>query len=280
MNRIFLAGALLTVTLPAALPSAEGAPPTKKTVSANALPAAALGGAKVFVKYSLIYYPSFNTTFEQLVLFPNGTAFDDVPDKPLTKFDEASLRKIVEPMYVGRWRIAGAKMTLTFPKRSRVLRKHPRGWFDGQGALPTDSAYDIYYPVIAPPRAQMLGAWKFSSLMVMGTMGGGSPMVAAGTQGHWTFNANGTFSDGSESFSSATTTNMGEGFKGEGDVTQTGKNRQSSSGQWRIDGPLLTLQKNGQRTVHLAFLMPYWTKNAANTDLMIDGDRWKRPDKK
>lgn len=252
----------------------------KQAAPASSLPAPSLNGAKVFVKYSLIYYPSYNTTFEQLVLFPDGTAFDEVPDKPISSFSVAGLRKIVKPIYIGRWKVAGNTLTLNFPNKSRTLRKHPHGWADTADKPPEDSAYGVYYPVVSPPRAQMLGAWKFSSLMVMGTSGGGTPMVAAGTSGDWIFGADGTFRDGSTSFVSGTTTNMGNVFKGEGDVTQTGHRNQSSSGKWRIDGPLLTLEKNGQRTVHLAFLMPYWTKNAANTDLMIDGDRWKRPEKK
>ncbi len=105
-------------------------------------------------------------------------------------------------------------------------------------------------------------------------------MVAAGSQGDWTFNADGTFSDGQKSFVSATTANMGDAYKGQGDVYSNSKRRRNSAGRWRIDGPLLTLEKDGERTVHLAFLMPYWTKNMAQTDLMIDGDRWQRPGRK
>ena len=236
-------------------------------------------GARIYIKYSLEYYPSFNTRFDHLLLFPNGTAFDDIPSKPLSSFSEASIRKGLHPRDIGRWKVAGNSLVLTFDKKKRTLKKHARGWFEGDGKPEKDSAYDIYYPVISPPRARMLGAWKNSDLVVSGTQGGGAPMVAAGSSGDMTFNANGTFSDGRESFVSATTQNMGDAYKGEGDVVSNSNRKSKSSGKWSINGPLLTLEKKGVRTVHLAFLMPYWTKNMANTDLMIHGDRWKRPEK-
>jgi len=248
--------------------------------SPTSLKAPTLGGAHVFVKYYQQYYPTNSTKFGHLLLYPDGTAFDDVPTRPVSDFKPATLRALLDSSDVGKWKMAGNTLVLTFPKEKRTLRKHPHGWYDGEGAVPKEGAYDIYYPVISPPRGKMLGAWKHSSLMVLGTNGGGAPMVAAGSEGDWTFNANGTFANGEESFSSATTQNMPEAYKGNSDVVATGHGSRKSSGQWRIDGPLLTLEKAGQRTVHLAFLMPYWTKNMAQTDLMIDGDRWKRPDKK
>lgn len=268
-------GVLLSATFPVVAK-------TSKTAgsASSSLPGATLGGARVFVKYYWQYYPTTSIRFGQLVLFPDGTAFDDVPTKPMTTFNEATLRKLVDPAVVGKWKQAGKTLALTFPKEKRTLRKHPHGWFDGKGAIPTDSAYDIYYPVISPPRASLTGAWQNKSLVVLGTAGGGTPMVAGGSTGKWVFNANGTFNVGEESFSSATTQNMPEMYKGGSDVVSSSSSKSSSSGKWRIDGPLLTLEKEGQRTVHLAFLMPYWTKNMTNTDLMIDGDRWKRPDKK
>lgn len=268
--------ALLCVTMPVV------AKANKKTPSSasSTLPAAKLGGARVFVKYYQEYYPTITTKFGHLLLFPDGTAFDDIPTKPMTNFSEATLRKLVNARYVGKWKQAGKTLVLSFPKEKRTLRKHPRGWFDGKGALPTEGAYDIYYPVISPPRTRMTGAWQNNNLVVLGTAGGGTPMVAGGSSGKWLFKANGTFDDSAESFSSATTANMGDAYKPAGDLYSTSSGKRASSGKWRIDGPLLTLEKNGQRTVHLAFLMPYWTKNMTNTDLMIDGDRWKRPEKK
>lgn len=252
----------------------------KASSASSTLPAAKLGGARVFVKYYLEYYPVTTTKFGHLLLFPDGTAFDEIPTKPMTSFSEATLRKLVDARYVGKWKQAGKTLVLSFPKEKRTLRKTPRGWFDGKGAIPKDSAYDIYYPVISPPKARMTGAWQNNNLVVLGTAGGGAPMVAGGSSGKWKFNANGTFDDSQESFASATTANMGDAYKPEGDLYSNSNRKRASSGTWRIDGPLLTLEKNGQRTVHLAFLMPYWTKNMANTDLMIDGDRWKRPEKK
>lgn len=280
MKRFALVAAVTSALLVGTMPVVAKTSKNKKATFSSTLPAPTLGGARVFVKYYFQYYPTMTTKFGHLLLFPNGTAFDDIPLKPMSNFSEATLRKLVDSDVVGKWEQAGKTLVLSFPKEKRTLRKHPRGWFDGKGALPTDSAYDIYYPVISPPRGSMTGAWQNNSLVVLGTAGGGAPMVAGGSKGNWKFNANGTFSDSAESFSSATTQNMPEMYKGNGDVVATSNSKRSSSGKWRIDGPLLTLEKEGQRTVHLAFLMPYWTKNMNNTDLMIDGDRWKRPEKK
>lgn len=278
MKPLIFAAVVISALLSAAAPGM--AQKARRPAASDSLKAAALGGARVFVKYYQQYYPAPATRFGQLLLFPDGTAFDDIPTKPLLNFSEATIRRLLDPQDVGRWKMAGNTLLLTFPKEKRTLRRHPHGWYDGEGVLPTNSAYDIYYPVISPPPARLLGDWKNKSLIVMGTAGGGSPMVAAGSQGDWTFNADGTFSDGQKSFVSATTANMGDAYKGQGDVYSNSKRRRNSAGRWRIDGPLLTLEKDGERTVHLAFLMPYWTKNMAQTDLMIDGDRWQRPGRK
>lgn len=277
MKPLIFAAVATSAFLAAAAPGMAQNP---RGPAASSLKAAALGGARVFVKYYQQYYPTPTTRFGQLLLFPDGTAFDDIPAKPLPTFSAATIRPLLDPQDVGRWKMAGNTLLLTFPKEKRTLRKHPHGWYDGEGALPTDSAYDIYYPVISPPPGRLLGVWKNKSLTVLGTAGGGSPMVAAGSEGNWTFNADSTFSDGQESFVGATTANMGDAYKGEGDVYSNSKRSRKSAGKWRIDGPLLTLEKDGQHTVHLAFLMPYWTKNMAQTDLMIDGDRWQRPGRK
>lgn len=266
-----VAGALLFAPTPGTAQKAH-------RPAASGAPGAALGGARVFVKYYQETYPRITTRFAHLLLFPDGTAFDDIPAKPLPDFSEGALRGLLDPGDVGRWKTTGDALLLTFPREKRTLRKHPNGWY--AGAVPTEGAYDIYYPVISPPRGRLLGAWQNNSLIVIGTEGGGSPMVAAGSRGDWAFNADGTFSDGEQSFTGATTQNMGEAYKGDGDVVATGHGSRKSSGKWRIDGPLLTLERDGKRTVHLAFLMPHWSKNTAQTDLMIDGDRWKRPDKK
>lgn len=271
-------GALLAATTPGIAQKARR--PVAAHAKRPATQPAALGGAQLFVKYYQVYYPRANTLFGQLALFPDGTAFDDVPTKPMPNFNEATLRGLLEPSVVGHWKMAGNTLLLTFPKEKRTLRKHPHGWYDGTGPIPTASAYDIYYPVLAPPRARLLGAWKNKSLTVLGTNGGGAPMVAAGSEGNWAFNADGTFSDGEKSFTSATTANMGSAYKGPSDLNSMSHSSRQSAGKWRLDGPLLTLEKDGQRTVHLAFLMPYWTKNMAQTDLMIDGDRWQRPVRK
>ena len=258
--------------------------PVKTAAASNSLPAASLNGARVFIKYSVVTYPRYSTVFRPLILFPDGSAFDKFPKEPLTEFTPDTLRNSLEKFYIGQWKETGKTMTLNFPgkadyDRTRTLRKNSLGWFDGKGTLPVGKDYDIYYPVILPSHGDLLGDWKNKFSAMYGSVGGAAPMVMAGSEGIWKFNADGTFADAKESFSGSTTASMGEIYqRGEGNTDQYSNRKQSSSGKWRVDGPLLTIEKSGVRTIHIAFLMPYWSKT--DVDLMVDGDRWERPDNK
>lgn len=272
---------LLFTTIP--VTAQKGKKPVKPaaaTTSSDSIPAAKLNGARVFVKYSFVYYPSYKLVIITLVLFPDGSAFDYIDGKPLDEFTSDTVSTLVHPNRAGTWKETGNTLTLTFPKETRTLRKNRLGWFDGKDEIPKDRDYNIYYPVISPPRAKLFGEWKSKSLITLGTVGGSAPMVAAGSEGNWVFNADGTFNDSAEKFVSATTANMGEPFKTGGDMDSYDKSKKSSAGKWRIDGPLLTLEKDGVRTVHLAFILPYWSKDPKDTTLLIDGDRWERPENK
>ena len=127
--------------------------------------------------------------------------------------------------------------------------------------------------------AQIAGPWKSESLVTMGVAGGAAPMVVHGSSGKRVFNPNGTFAGGSESFTSATTANVGDGFKSGGDVGFYGTNGKKGAGRWRLDGPLITMESEGKRTVTLAFVLPNWNKTGP-PEILIDGDWWQRPEKK
>lgn len=253
---------------------------TTTGIKSSPLSSATLGGAQIFIKYSLSYYPSFTTDFEHLLLFPDGTAFEDVPSKPMPQFDAPTLRSMLKPRDIGQWKTVGSTIVLTFAGKQRTLRKTAKGWYDGDELPKKYSAYDTYFPVIAPTAKAMFGPWKHKSLTTMGTMGGGTPMVAGGSTGNFVFNADGTFTNDRQSFASATTANMGDAFKSGADVGAYSNRKNTAAGRWRLDGVLLTLEKDGRRTVHIAFIMPNWSKDAPNSDLMIQGDWWTRPEKK
>lgn len=257
-----------------------GATPVAAAATGGPLPAATTHGAQIFIKYT--FQPT-STTFDQLILFPSGAAFTDVPSKPVSTFDEATLRASLKPYDVGSWKQSGDTIVLSFPNKKRdqvtTLRKVARGWYDGDGKPDPESAYHTYFPVVKLTPEQLAGAWKHESLTTMGTLGGGAPMVAAGSTGNRVFNANGTFSEGKKSFASATTANMGDAFKSGGDVGTYGTNSKNGVGRWRLDGPLITMESQGKRIVALAYILPNWNKSGP-PEILIDGDWWKRPEKK
>ncbi len=253
-----------------------------QTAKPSALPAPKPSGARVFVKYYWTTYPSLKVNIGHLLLFPDGTAFDAIPYEPLSSWNATTLRGALEKREVGKWKMAGKKLVLSFPNAAdnRTLTKNARGWADPSGVRMKGANYNVYFPALNAPRARVLGAWKNQSLNVMGEMGGGAAQVVSGATGDWIFRADGTFSNRKESFMSGTTANMPSAYKGQGDVYTNRSRKDQAAGKWRLDGPLLTLERGGKRTVHLAFLLPQWGKNPNGTDLMIDDERWERPEKR
>jgi len=243
------------------------------------LPAASLHGARLFIRYTFL---GTTTHFDHLILFPDGAAFTDLPSKPIAQFDEATLRAGLKPFDVGTWKASGDSLILTFPNKRRdqitTLRRTPRGWYDGAGAIDSSSPYNTYFPVIPVTPQQIQGAWHSKSLTTVGFAGGAAPMVAAGSTSDRVFNPDGTFSGGKNSFASATTANVGDGFKTGGDVGVYNTNNKKQAGRWRLDGPLLTMEMNGQRMVTPAFILPHWNKTGT-PELLINGDWWQRPEK-
>lgn len=251
------------------------------SASNGPFPAASAHGAQVFIKY---VFDGMETHFDPLILFPDGAAFTDTPAEAVSSFSEATLRASGKPYDVGTWkRASGSTIVLNFPNRTRdkitTLRKVAKGWYDSTGKLETDNSYDTYFPIIFLSPAQLAGAWESQSLSTMGLAGGAAPMVASGSSKNRVFNANGTFAGGSKSFASATTANMGDGFKsGSGDVGVYNEGSKKGAGRWRLDGPLLTMETDNKRTVTLAFVLPHW--NNGPPEILINGERWERPGKK
>lgn len=252
--------------------------PVKAVAQTGPLAATSLNGAKVFVKYRMQFGTAAQMMFDHLILFPDGSAFDDIPDDPLPSFDAAALRQTLRPNHVGRWKMTGNGLALTFEGKTEAFKKHNSGgWAESDYK---SGAFNVYFPVKVATKAQILGAWKHRSLTTMGMAGGGAPMVAAGSDNLLVFADNGSFTKAGKSFASATTANMGDAFKSGGDVTTTGGRANSFKGQWRLDGPLLTTSENGRRVVQLAFILPNWGEATEPPEILIQGDHYFRPDKK
>lgn len=268
----------------AAVNQSSTAVATKTTTSAKAQPvavkgapltAASLGGAKILIRYRMSYGSGVEVKLDQLLMFPDGTAFNDVPNDPLPNFDLATVKRASAPGDIGRWKVTGNQLALTFQGKTETFRKHSSGgWAESDYK---DGSFGVYFPIKLATKEQLLGEWKHKSLFTMGSAGGGAPMVAAGSNNKLVFSANGTFAKAGESFASATTANMGDAFKSGGNVTTTGGKKNGSQGQWRIDGPLLTTLENGQRRVQIAFILPHWGKAHEAPEILILGDRYFRP---
>ena len=245
-----------------------------KKAASGPLPAASSHGAQIFVKYT---FQVTKTSLDQLILFPSGAAFLDLPPNSVPSFDEATLRAKVKPFYVGTWKKTGSTITLNMPNATSdkmvVLHKVAKGWYDGK-EVDNGSSYNTYFPVRLLTPQTFAGPWKSQSLTTMGTLGGSAPMVAAGSTGNYVFNADGTFSGDKKSFASATTQNPDTANVG---VYNT--NNKNGQGRWRLDGPVLTRESGGKRTVTLAFILPNWNKTGP-AEILVDGERWERPEKK
>ena len=262
-----LAGGSTPTKVTAARPNRPGKPelPMGGLVPAN------LGGAKVYVRYVVPDMYSGGGNFRELVLFPDGSAFEGLPSDPIPSFDPATIRRYSKKYDVGTWRASGGRMTLTIAggKPDTYVRDASGGWAEPDHK---SGAYGVYWPVKLATKAQIIGAWKHKSLSTSGMAGGGTPMVASGSSGDLSFAANGTFARAREGFASATTSGMGDAYK-TGDVTAYGKNKSGGRGQWRLDGPVLTTVENGRRGVQLAYVLPHWSDKP---ELLIGGDWWYR----
>lgn len=242
------------------------------------LPPASLNGAKVYVKYEFGHDGTgMSFDFEELILFPDGSAFQDVPSGGVASFTPVNLRKGTREYDKGTWRRQGnSAIVLTMNGKSRTIRKVAKGWQDRKGNY--EGAYDIYFPVRPLTKAQLLGAWRSKSLYTSGMMGGGTASVASGSTTDFMVKADGTYTGRRDSFASATTANMGDAFKSGGDVTTYSKNNRPGAGRWRLDGVLLTRETGGRRVVELAYVLPNFSKSG-ELALLIGGAHYERPGK-
>lgn len=233
---------------------------------------------EVFVRYRVSYYPYAKTNLDELLLYPGGTAFRDVPHGPLPDFSLATLKKASRPYDVGTWKRNGKSLTLGFAGETESLVAFPKGgWYDPKDYSAEHQPYnDVYWPVIPVAKRTLVGRWTSKEATYMGTQGGGTASVVAGSTGEASFAANGTFTQRGESFVGATTANMGAAYKGEGDTTSSASRKSAGGGTWRIEGPLLVTTANGQKGFQLLFAMPHWGKPSEPPDVMIQGARWQK----
>ncbi len=237
---------------------------------AKPLPAASSGGAKVFVRYhnDRDYATGLDTMrTETLILFPDGAAFEGGPYGPVASFDPANLRQAALPGRAGRWSVSGDRMTLDFPERGTgpvAYRRIGDGWTASKEATEPKSL-DVYNRAISASMPKLQGEWRTDSLFTSGVAGGPAPTIAVSSSGTLAFRGD-RFADATTRFLSATSP----------DASIAGKGGRSGGGRYRLDGLLLTREKNGRRGVELCFLLPYWSEGEPNT-LWISGRRYDRP---
>lgn len=228
--------------------------------------------AEIYVKYTWTFGTALITYQKPLVLFPDGTAFDEMPSGLVASFDPATLRTALaaedKQEHVGTWRREGNSLVLSFAGKTRHLPQVERGWWDDEDPPDTDTPYKTYFPVLYASTEDILGPWKSESLFTVGMPGG--DFTASGTTKNRVFFADGTFTEDEDRFVSSTVELSG------GTYGAFGTNDASVAGRWRIDGPLLSIEEDGQWGVVLAFILPEWDDE--DGDLWIGGDWWDRPE--
>lgn len=240
--------------------------PADPVLPMGKLTPSSLGGAQVFVMYVVSINGS--SPINELVLFPDGTAIDDLPSKPTAGFDVATVRAASRPPNVGRWSRSGNRLTVKIGRSTDVYVKDPSGgWADPERK---SGSFGIYFPVKPASPAALAGSWHNETLSSVGLVGGGGPVTFGGSSGDLVFSSNGAYVKSGRGFASTTSS--------VGDVSVLGKGRRAQ-GQWRLDGLLLTTVENGQRGVQLAYILPHWGKSTEAPEIMIQGSRWSRPGK-
>ena len=236
--------------------------------------------AQVFVKYEIpiIFIP--HKDINELLLFPDGTAINNLPRGPIANLELTTLKAALDPTSVGRWKQLGNHLDLTFGGKTTTFEKDfaSGGWADPKQRK---DQWFIYFPVIAPTAALLEGGWQSKGVSGVGMMpGGATPKVIAGVSGDLVFLPDGTFAKAGRGFALGTTVNMGPAFEVGPDVMATEQRSSNSKGQWRLDGLQLTTLENGRRGVQLVYFLPHFTSDNKPTDIMIQGMRWFRPQQK
>lgn len=240
---------------PAAAPA-----PVATTVPAaktGPLPAARLGGARIYVMYRYIGGGGEGVSYDLLVLMPDGTAVREWP-KPLPSFTSAALRAAVPAKDVGRWSAAGGAIALTFPDGAIRLRPGSGGLVDANDPPESGARWNVYFP--ATPSGTLAGRWSRVSVNSVGAIGTG--ITFGGSSSKLTYQADGSYGGSRSSFATSDAPGIG---------SAAGGGSRALAGRWRLDGPLLTRAEDGWRGIVIAFRMPKWSGG----DWLIDGDRWE-----
>ncbi|RYG81769.1 hypothetical protein EON77_07535, partial [bacterium] len=147
------------------------------TLPAGKLTPSSLGGARVFVMYVVPINGS--SPINELVLFPDGTALDDLPSGPVAGFDAATIRAASRRPNVGRWSQSGNRLTVTIGRgKPDVYVKDPSGgWADPDRK---SGSFGIYFPVLPIAPSSLTGAWHNETITSVGIPGGAAPMTFGG----------------------------------------------------------------------------------------------------
>ena len=183
------------------------------------------------------------------MLFADGTAAREVPDAA-PAFSSAEWRRVLPPVSVGRWKAVGGGYALSLPDGARRLKSGSGGLVDAADGA--QGKFDVYFAV--PSKSSLAGCWRRISVSSVGGAAGCS-------EGALEFRADGRFAESRQGFATSETATAVGAAKGSG-------------GRWRLDGPLLTREEGGKRTVTLAFRMPEWD----GKDVLIGGERWEPAD--
>ena len=107
---------------------------------------------------------TYGPTTQVLVLFPDGTAINELPAEPVASFSPAAIRATFDPddrpARVGTWRRSDSVLTLTFDGDSQSFARISKGWWDGEEPLDPDATDGIYLPTRPLAASDLIGEWE------------------------------------------------------------------------------------------------------------------------
>ena len=262
-------------------PAAPRPPAPPVAAAETTLPPVRADGVEVYLSYTAgVSALSGILEIEQhpLTLFPDGTAVQEYPEGPVAAFTPAAIRQAFPPEdraeSVGTWRKQGGALVLTFAGETRRLPRTPKGWHDVENDDldgPSWDGYHVYLPASAIGAGQLSGPWEMEDLFLAGTPGSTlAPVVSGGRTGARVFYGDGTFSEVTRSGLRVVAPDWATGT-----YPTSRSNAGQASGRWRLDGSVLTIDRDGARTVLLAMLMPEYDDE--DVAVWIGTDHWTRP---